>query len=124
MPPSLKEQFHQEYLDTPWQRLRFHFLLRRVRQVKLVGLWEANLDKLFLETQYKQALEYNDAADRKVLGEENRKALTDQNSAKIAELEQRITINNSVKANWRKNEAFRNETRAYVQMLDLWLKAN
>lgn len=121
MPPTIKDQFVREYLDTIWQKFAFNRMLRKVRRIKLSGLWEANLDKLYLETQFKDLINYDDSEDRKALAQERQKSEDKQDVKKIDELQNKIAMGNSVRGNYRKNENFRIETRSYVQMLDLWL---
>lgn len=120
MPPNLKQRFSSEYLTSPWQRFRFWLILRKIRRIKLAGLWEANVDKLFLESQYGDHLSYDDSEDRKALAEEQRKPLDKQDIQKIGTLEDKISLAKTIKSNWRKNETFRGEVRSYVTMIDQW----
>jgi hypothetical protein len=122
VPPSVKQMFVKEYMNTLWQKFAFFRLLHKVRRIKLAGLWEANLDKVYLETQFPNQVNYDEADDRKALADEKHKPEDKQNAQKIEELENKIALGKAIRNNYRKNESFRNETRSYVQMLDLWLK--
>ena len=61
---TAKQLFGGEYMNTWYGKLRFWFLVRKVRRQKITTLWEAYLDKQYYETQHKDNLNYNDSADR------------------------------------------------------------
>ncbi len=117
---KIQEKFREEFITSFWDKLRFYFLRRKVRAAKLASIYEANLDKLFLETEYKNILSYDDTADRKMLAEENQKPLAEQKPEVIAELEDRITHAKAIQKSYRQNEAFRDELKHYLHMMDLW----
>lgn len=119
---SLREKFKNDYLVTWWDKVKFYFLLRKVYKQKIISLWEANLDKLFFESQYADQLGYDDAGDRKIMAEERKKPLAEQNQYKIADIEERISHAKAIKQSFEKNERFRAEVMTYLEMLDLWKK--
>lgn len=79
------------------------------------------MDKLFFETQYHDLLHYDDAEDRKALGEENKKPLANQNRLRINELEDKISQAKAVQSSNYKNERFRAEVLTYIRMLEKWM---
>src|SRR5688572_29563042 len=121
MDTELREKVKKDYFDSPWMRLKFWFLARKIYRKKIASLWESNLDKLYFETQYSDILSYDDGKDRLAMAAERKKPLADQDQAKILELEERITHIKAVKDSYYKNERFRAEVKDYLTMLELWL---
>lgn len=120
MENEIATQYKQEYMNGLWDRIRFWFLLRKVRRQKVITLWEANLDKLFFESQHKDKLGYDDSQDRAALIEERRKPTEKQDQLKIAALEDSITDAKTIKGQYYKNEMFIADIKSYIKMLDQW----
>lgn len=116
---DLKQKYKSDFIFSVWDQVRLWFLVRRVKKQKINQLWEANMDKLFYETQYPSVLSYDDTADRNALVEERKKS--EQNIKKIMELEETITNAKAVKAAYRKNDQFISEVKSYILMLDIWM---
>lgn len=115
----------RDYLKSPIDWIRFFFLVRKMYRAKVIHLWEANLDKYFMEKEYGYLLSYRDDDDRQSLADERRKPLKDQNAQKIIDLEDKISKAKAVQASWRKNENFRSETGEYLKLIEsLWKKGN
>ena len=55
-----------------WQ---FKKMLKRMRRDRQMIIWEANMDKLHMQTNYSSELTYDETADRKILADENRKPI-------------------------------------------------
>lgn len=120
---NLQRRFKTEYMTSVWDYIRFMWLKWRIKNTKLSALYEANLDKLFLETEYPKILSYIDTEDRKTLGELNSKPLTDRTSddlAAIESLEEKISHAKAIKQSYRQNEAFRVELKNYLTMINQW----
>lgn len=121
MADQLDEKIKMDYLDTWWGRFKFNRLVRRIYKQKIAALWEANLDKLYFETQHREQLSYDESADRRILSDEHKKAVAQQDQDKIAQAEERISNAKSIKAGYYKNEGFREELKTYIKMLELWM---
>lgn len=121
---TAKQLFGGEYMNTWYGKLRFWFLVRKVRRQKITTLWEAYLDKQYYETQHKDNLNYNDSADRTALYNERQKTVDKQDQFVIASLEDRISEAKAVKQNYYKNEQFILEIKNYINMLDEWINQN
>lgn len=120
---KLQQKFNSEYIVSVWDHIRFWWLKWRVKNTKLSALYEANLDLLFLQTEYPNILAYNDNEDRAALAELNKKPLvdrTDEDLMKIEELEEKITHAKAIKQSYRQNEAFRAELKNYLNMINTW----
>ncbi len=115
------ENLKRDYLHTPFDWIRFWFLVRRIKRAKITQLLESNLDKFFIEEEYGDLLSYNDDIDRQVLADERRLPLKEQQPKKIEALEEKISKAKAVQASNRKNENFRQEVSEYLGLLEkLW----
>lgn len=117
---NVKGEFVREYITSFWDHIRFYFLRRKIRAQKLASLYEANLDKLYLETEYPNILSYDDSEDRQKLADENRKPLENRDEKAIVALEEKIAKAKAIKQTYRNNENFRDETKHYLNMMDRW----
>ena len=120
MEGSIKERFNTQFIRTPWDWLKFWFKFRQIRRQKMMLLWEATMDKFFMETSEGYILAYREDADRRSLTEENRKPLAEQDSTKIGDLEDRIARAKAVKQTYRKTNEMINELNLYLEMLKKW----
>lgn len=117
-------QFNDEYQGGFWDAIRFWLFRREVRRQKLRALWEANIDKYYFETEMREFINYDDTADRKFLQNESFKPEQDRDKVRITEIEDRIATSKSLKGAYRKNEAFREDVKTYLEMLNSWGKQN
>lgn len=124
MAQELRDQIRKDYLDTWWNKFKFWFLVRKVYRAKIKALWEANLDKLFFESQYNDDLEYDDSADRSRMAAERKKPLDQQDQIIITEAEEKISHAKAIKDSYNRNERFRDEVKTYILMLELWMNKN
>ena len=113
-------EFKDEEMGGFWDAFKFWLFRRKLIATKTKNLWEANIDKFYLETVQREYLEYNDTEDRKLLQVEGFKPEQDRDRIKIAEIEQKIATGKAVKANHRRNENFRQDIKVYIQMLKEW----
>lgn len=116
----IQENFRKQFINSFWDQIKFYFLRLKIRRQKLASLYEASLDKLYLETEYPNILSYDDSEDRKLLGDENRKPLESRDEKAIVELEEKIAKAKAIKQTWKKNEDFMDETKHYLNMMDRW----
>ena len=119
---GLKQEFLQKNAIMPWQRLKFWWMFRRVKQTKQFSLWEGLLDRLFFETKMTKWLEYSDVKDREALVNEAKKPVGTQDPAKRAEIEERIAMGKAVKESYRRTLNFINEINQYLDMIREWEK--
>lgn len=117
---DIREKFYEEHLTGFFDQFRFARLLKKIRRQKITSLWEAHLDKMFYEQEMPDDLAYDETKDRQILLEENKKPIGEQDRSKMMAAEERIVHSKSVKASYRKNEAFIAELIQYINMLDMW----
>lgn len=113
----LKTKFNDEYMGGFWDHIRFWWFLRRLKRHKMQALWEANVDKYYFETNMRHLLDYDDTEDRKFLQAESYKPEGNRDTLKIAEINEKIGESKAIKQAYRKNEAFREDIKTYIEML-------
>ena len=97
--------------------IRAWFFLNRIKRVKRQLAWEVKCDKLFMERNYKDLLEYNDGPDREFLMAERQKEEAKQDKVRIVELEEKITQSKSVKQTYRKTIMYLEELNQFKRIL-------
>lgn len=112
------------YVNSFWDKAKFWFTMRKIRNQKIRIVWEILMDKHFYESHYGDEIAYIDKDDREALAAENRKPRGEQDIMKIASLEEKIARAKSVKELYRKNDLLRQEHLGYIELLDAWLKNN
>lgn len=117
---DIKERYRFQSMDGILDKIRFWFLIRKIRRDKQLIVWEANMDKVFYETNFEKELSFNDATARQKLSDELKKPVETQDKSFIENIENEISTAKAVKANYRKNREFIDEANNYINMIDQW----
>jgi len=124
MQDHTKHFFNKQYLPNIFDKIRFWFLLRKIKRQKIIAVWEAYIDKMYYLDKHGEQLAYSDTADRAELVSLRKGGSTPEVEAKIIEIEQRISLAKAIKQAYEKNENFIEEVNHYIESLSQWQNRN
>ena len=114
---NIPSGYRQEYMNGLWNKVKFWWLLKKVRAAKVKQLWEGNIDRYYIEKNFNDQLLFDEEKDRNIIEAERRKPLAQQDKAKLEEAEERIERAKAIRKVYRHTRAMMEDVRIYLETI-------